>query len=457
MRSNDPVATAPGRLWRAAPTAMPASRRACPKNSNIGSARGPWPSGSPHLVLSHLSAATVLRLPLWRPGLEDVHLTRIGISGGRATPGRVVHRAVLAPSEIITVSGVRVTSMARTLVDLACTESMASAVMAADAALQRRWVSSPALTEALDATGHRRGAAAARRALRFADGRAESAGESMIRVTMQSLGLPPPTLQIRIYARTAHSSAGSTSDIPNSECSSSSTDWSSTASHFIRRRIPLRSSSKRRSGKTGSATWDLWWCALYGRTSRSRGRARQGRGGSRPRAAGHGQPRARRHLVGRSRLPDRQLTGAARLSMASVGAVTPSGQLLMRQDNGPAVAPRRQALSGAPRCPDCVRCPDAGLPGRTPRRPAESPMLSLRTTPDTSGQLPGRCPEASGVVRTAPRCPDDPREARMADRARPSTPALDPELGPGATQRAPPRTSRGGALRDVQQAGGLRA
>jgi len=155
---------------------------------------------SPHLVLSHLSAATVLRLPLWRQGLEDVHLTRIGISGGRATPGRVVHRAVLAPSEIITVSGVRVTSMARTLVDIACTESMASAVMAADAALQRRWVSSPALTEALDATGHRRGAAAARRALRFADGRAESAGESMIRVTMQSLGLPPPTLQIRIYA-----------------------------------------------------------------------------------------------------------------------------------------------------------------------------------------------------------------------------------------------------------------
>ena len=100
---------------------------------------------SPHLVLSHLSAATVLRLPLWRPGLEDVHLTRIGISGGRRRQdGSCTARSWRRARS--TVSGVRVTSMARTLVDIACTESMASAVMAADAALQRRWVSSPALT-----------------------------------------------------------------------------------------------------------------------------------------------------------------------------------------------------------------------------------------------------------------------------------------------------------------------
>ena len=224
---------------------------------------------SPHLVLSHLSAATVLRLPLWRPELEDVHLTRIGISGGRATPGRVVHRAVLAPSEIITVSGVRVTSMARTLVDIACTESMASAVMAADAALQRRWVSSPALTEALDATGHRRGAAAARRALRFADGRAESAGESMIRVTMQSLGLPPPTLQIRIYDPDGTFLGRVDLGYPELGVLFEFDGLVKYRKPFHRRRIPLRSSSKRRSGKTGSATWDLWWCALYGRTSQS--------------------------------------------------------------------------------------------------------------------------------------------------------------------------------------------
>lgn len=151
-------------------------------------------------MLSHLSAAAALRLPLWGTRLEDVHLTRIGASGGRSAPGRIVHTAALGPGEIVKVDGIRVTSIIRTLIDVACTASFNSTVVAADAALHRGWVAAPMLETAVTSTMHRRGAAAARRALKFADGRSESPGESLTRVTMDQLGLPPPLLQIRIYS-----------------------------------------------------------------------------------------------------------------------------------------------------------------------------------------------------------------------------------------------------------------
>jgi hypothetical protein len=61
-------------------------------------------------------------------------------------------------------------------------------------------VSASALAEALADTRHRRGAAAGRRALRFADGRSESAGESVTRAIIHQLRLPPPLLQVRIYS-----------------------------------------------------------------------------------------------------------------------------------------------------------------------------------------------------------------------------------------------------------------
>lgn len=159
-------------------------------------------SRSPHLVVSHISAAAVLGLPIWGVSLERVHLTRVGQSGGRVSPGRVVHAVPLDSSEITHVAGTRVTTVARTLVDIACSTSLATTVIASDAALRRGLVSPEDLTLALARTRHRRGAAAARRALLFADARSESAGESRTRLHLSAHGLPEPVLQIRVYDRT---------------------------------------------------------------------------------------------------------------------------------------------------------------------------------------------------------------------------------------------------------------
>lgn len=156
---------------------------------------------SPQLVLSHITAASLLHLPLWDARLTDVHFTRAGRGGSRSGPGRIVHAGRLDPREIITLSpGVRTTSPARTLVDLARTASLTTAVIAADHALLKRLVTPAELALALVAAERCRGAAAARRALHFADGRSESAGEARTRLALHQCGLPTPVLQVRIYA-----------------------------------------------------------------------------------------------------------------------------------------------------------------------------------------------------------------------------------------------------------------
>jgi len=155
---------------------------------------------SPHLVLSHVSAAAIHQLPLFAVQLDAIHLTRVGASGGRTTPGRIVHVADLEPEELLAHNGFQITTVARTLVDFACTASFASAVIAADYALYREMVTPQALSETLRRTRHRRGAAAARRALLFADGRSESPGESRLRLDIHRAGLPAPALQVRVYA-----------------------------------------------------------------------------------------------------------------------------------------------------------------------------------------------------------------------------------------------------------------
>ena len=155
---------------------------------------------SPHLVLSHVSAAAVHRLPLFGVQLDTIHLTRLGASGGRTQPGRVVHVAELEPDEVLTRNGFQLTNVARTLLDYACTASFAAAVVAADHALHHELVTPEVLGEALSRTRHRRGAAAARRALLFANGRSESPGESRLRLEIHRAGLPVPVLQVRVYA-----------------------------------------------------------------------------------------------------------------------------------------------------------------------------------------------------------------------------------------------------------------
>lgn len=147
-------------------------------------------------VVSHVSAAVVHGLPVWGLPLDVVHVTRARRrSGGRRGARVHVHSAPLDPDEIVLVGGVRVTSVARTLVDLARHAPFEQAVVTADAALHRHLVDRPTVEAAVSRRSRLPGLPGARRALAFADPRSMSPGESRSRVAIARAGLPVPVLQ----------------------------------------------------------------------------------------------------------------------------------------------------------------------------------------------------------------------------------------------------------------------
>lgn len=102
------------------------------------------------------------------------------------------------------VDGVPVTSVARTVVDIARAVSFERAVVIADASLALKLVDREGLAAALVRSTGWPGSPAARRAVAFADGRVESVGESRSRVAPARCGLPEPLLQWDVIGRAGH-------------------------------------------------------------------------------------------------------------------------------------------------------------------------------------------------------------------------------------------------------------
>ena len=145
-------------------------------------------------VVSHGSAAVLHRLPVWAGAIERVHVTRDGPGSGKLRHLVHVHQATLDAEDITVVDGIVVTTVARTVLDLARTRSMAQAVAAGDLAL-RNGLPRPELEQGLPRMERWPGVRAARRAVAFLDPRSESVGESVSRVRMQLDGVPAPDLQ----------------------------------------------------------------------------------------------------------------------------------------------------------------------------------------------------------------------------------------------------------------------
>jgi hypothetical protein len=146
-------------------------------------------------VSSHVSAAILHGLPTWGIALDRVTVTRSCRSGGRVDRTLHTRTAELVPEEIRLVNGIPVTSVARTVIDLARTVSFESSVVVADAALAQGLVTIGELAVALDRASGWPGVPRARRVVAFADGRSESVGESRSRVAVHRAGLPTPVLQ----------------------------------------------------------------------------------------------------------------------------------------------------------------------------------------------------------------------------------------------------------------------
>ncbi|WP_197519728.1 hypothetical protein [Pseudonocardia sp. HH130630-07] len=149
----------------------------------------------PGAVVGHASAAVLHGLPVWGTSLRRVEIIRERAGGGRTTARLRLTAAPLPPGDVTVVDGVAVTSVARTVADLARTASFETAVTVADAALFRGLCTTADLTDAAARAAGRRGAAGARAVAVFADRCADGPGESRSRVRMQRFGVPPPVLQ----------------------------------------------------------------------------------------------------------------------------------------------------------------------------------------------------------------------------------------------------------------------
>jgi very-short-patch-repair endonuclease len=143
-------------------------------------------------VASHESAAIlhglpVLNLPTYVIGTRPSGAWR----GGETLRVRV---APLPADHVTVAAGQRCTTVARTVVDIARSESFRDAVVVGDAA-RRAGCDAALLRQVLDQCAGWADVGKARRALPFLDPRSESAFESASRAIIHERELPPPELQ----------------------------------------------------------------------------------------------------------------------------------------------------------------------------------------------------------------------------------------------------------------------
>ncbi|QIM16971.1 hypothetical protein G7067_12065 [Leucobacter insecticola] len=152
-------------------------------------------------VFSHFTAAALLGLPLYRFSSIRVHMTNPQGGIQKSTPRVMRHEGTASDDETIEIAGVRVTSMERTVLDLARFASAELALGCADEALKLEALSAggsaqtsqeiwrEGLLEKLHEMPGERGVRRARKVLKFADGRAESALESVGRLRFARAGI----------------------------------------------------------------------------------------------------------------------------------------------------------------------------------------------------------------------------------------------------------------------------
>jgi len=152
-------------------------------------------------VLSHRSAAVLHGIDLIG-SVGDVTITGRPATGRKGGDGVHLYTTLLPPGHVTAKFGVPVTTVARTVIDLARTATFADGVVAADSAIRKRLTSKSQLRAVLATSPRRRGMAQAARVVDFATGMSESALESIARVSFDHEGLPAPELQIWIPAAT---------------------------------------------------------------------------------------------------------------------------------------------------------------------------------------------------------------------------------------------------------------
>jgi predicted transcriptional regulator of viral defense system len=147
-------------------------------------------------VGSHHSAAAIHGLDRLGRLPEQVAVTRPPGGSQRGRSGVHIHIAALPGEHVTVCSGVPVTSVARTVVDLARTSPFRDGVVVADSALRTGQASKDELLAVVADCAKWPGIRRARLVVDFCDGKSESVLESISRVAFRDHGIPAPELQV---------------------------------------------------------------------------------------------------------------------------------------------------------------------------------------------------------------------------------------------------------------------
>ena len=139
---------------------------------------------------SHYSALTLMSLPVFGAPLEHIHVARASDSLSRRRPGLSIHSAYGAGAGLLIGRTPSVTpSLA--ILGAAMTCGIETGVVAADAALATGKTTVDDLQIWLGRLSRHRDVTHARQAVRLADARSESVGESRTRLLLNAIGFRP--------------------------------------------------------------------------------------------------------------------------------------------------------------------------------------------------------------------------------------------------------------------------
>jgi len=152
-------------------------------------------------VVSDATAATLHGIALLGRQPRWIRLTRPRAQGGDCYAKRLTVWPAALPAAHVTRAGdLRVTSPARTVIDLARRRGFRDGVVAADSALHQGLTDAAELSSVVRDCTRWPGIVTARAAVAFADAAAESALESLSRIMFVEQDLPMPSLQERVGA-----------------------------------------------------------------------------------------------------------------------------------------------------------------------------------------------------------------------------------------------------------------
>lgn len=176
-----------GELWR---DLDPVGRRMLRAHATLRCARSP-------AVLAGPSAADVFGVPVWEMG-DHTHLLRLDQRANRRKTRKVQHRGVVLAEDITVRGGVPLTSGTRTALDMIALADVPHALVTVNGLLHAGETTLELLTRRAAAMEHDPFTAASSTVLELADGRCESAGETLFAHLCWAQGLPRPIPQYEV-------------------------------------------------------------------------------------------------------------------------------------------------------------------------------------------------------------------------------------------------------------------